>query len=410
MGRAAARALLRLALALALLAGAWFIGSRPETLPASLSGWTSSGPYLVLALGAALAIGFGRGRAAFALLVLALALLAHSLWLERGLATHAARTVYAALLLFAPLDLALLALLPERGVFNRHGLHRLALLGAQLALATGIVLWKASALVEWFYHPFFGPALERATPLPAAALVTLAAALVAAGIGAALRRSAVEEALIGALVALALAGHAVGDAPLYSTLLGAGALLLALGVLQDTFRMAFRDELTGLPSRRALNERLMELSGDYTVAMVDVDHFKTFNDTYGHEVGDQVLKMVAAKLAGVGGGGKAYRYGGEEFTLLFPGLRAADAIPHLEALRKTIEGYRLALRAADRPRRHDGERRRRGGWRERAAVAVTVSVGVAEASERLATPQAVIEAADRALYRAKARGRNRVSR
>jgi PleD family two-component response regulator len=122
-----------------------------------------------------------------------------------------------------------------------------------------------------------------------------------------------------------------------------------------------------------------------------------------------VLKMIAAHIAGVGGGGKAYRYGGEEFTIVFPGKEAEAALPHLEALREEIESYRLALRATERPKKAKRGKRQRGGWRGKNAVSVTVSIGVAERDDRLATAQAVIEAADRALYRAKDQGRNRVS-
>jgi hypothetical protein len=114
-------------------------------------------------------------------------------------------------------------------------------------------------------------------------------------------------------VAFALACEGI-DAPHYfAVYLTASAAILCAAVLQDTFRLAFRDELTGLPSRRALNERMMALGSNYTIAMLDVDHFKRFNDMYGHELGDQVLRMVAAKLARIGGGGRAYRYG-EEFS------------------------------------------------------------------------------------------------
>jgi PleD family two-component response regulator len=120
--------------------------------------------------------------------------------------------------------------------------------------------------------------------------------------------------------------------------------------------------------------------------------------------------MVAAHIAGIGGGGTAYRYGGEEFTILFPGKETEEAMPHLEALREKIESYRLALRATDRPKKAKGSKRQRGGWRGKSAVSVTVSIGVAERNDSLPTPQAVIEAADRALYRAKDKGRNQVSR
>jgi diguanylate cyclase (GGDEF)-like protein len=223
-------------------------------------------------------------------------------------------------------------------------------------------------------------------------------------------RSAISAALAGAIIASAVAAHVPNASVTFSIFTAMAELMVTIAVLQDTFRMAFRDELTGIPSRRALNEQLAALGARYTVAMVDVDHFKKFNDTYGHDLGDQVLKMVAAHIAGVGGGGKAYRYGGEEFSVIFPGKDLDEALPHLEALREEIESYRLALRASDRPKKAKRTKRERGGWRGRNAVSVTVSIGVAERNERLATPQAVIEAADRALYRAKDKGRNRVSR
>ncbi|HAG79498.1 MAG TPA: GGDEF domain-containing protein, partial [Pseudomonas sp.] len=73
-------------------------------------------------------------------------------------------------------------------------------------------------------------------------------------------------------------------------------LMLVTAIAHEAYLMAFRDELTGLPGRRALNERLQRLGRQYVLAMADVDHFKRFNDTYGHDVGDQVLKMVASRL------------------------------------------------------------------------------------------------------------------
>ena len=228
--------------------------------------------------------------------------------------------------------------------------------------------------------------------------------------GALVTRSATHAGLAGAIVAFAVAAHVPNASLTFSIFTTMAELMVTVAVLQDTFRMAFRDELTGLPSRRSLNERLAGLGKRYTIAMLDVDHFKKFNDTYGHELGDQVLKMVAAQIGGVGGGGKAFRYGGEEFTVLFPGKDAGEALPYLEQLRGEIESYRIALRGLDRPKKSKGDKRQRGSYRGREAVSVTISIGVAERSDRLTTPQAVIEAADRALYRAKEKGRNRVSR
>ncbi|MGN6454623.1 MAG: diguanylate cyclase [Achromobacter mucicolens] len=200
--------------------------------------------------------------------------------------------------------------------------------------------------------------------------------------------------------------------PLELALMSAAALTsLCISLAHEGFHMAFRDELTGLPGRRALNERLQRMGRVDTLAMADVDHFKAFNDTHGHDVGDQVLRMVASQLRRVPGGGQAYRYGGEEFTLVFPGKTAAEAMPHLETVRRAIEAYQMRLR--DKPARPKadqiGQRRRGGrGGRGVRPLRVTVSIGVAERSDALRAPDAVIKAADQALYKAKDGGRNQV--
>jgi PleD family two-component response regulator len=174
--------------------------------------------------------------------------------------------------------------------------------------------------------------------------------------------------------------------------------------------MAFNDELTGLPGRRALQEALAALGPRYVLAMVDVDHFKKFNDKHGHDIGDQVLKLVAARLDEVGGGGRAYRYGGEEFTVLFVDRDLEEAMPHLDELRAYIGGYPMAVRGDDRPREAEEVEKLRTDSEPMKTLSVTVSIGVAEPDVRLTTPAQVLKAADKALYRAKEAGRNRVSR
>jgi GGDEF domain-containing protein len=152
--------------------------------------------------------------------------------------------------------------------------------------------------------------------------------------------------------------------------------------------------------------------------MIDIDHFKAFNDTHGHDIGDQVLQLVAARLAEVGGGGRAFRYGGEEFTVLFRGERLVDTLPHLEATRAAVEAYKMTIRGPDRPKdKEEGSKRRAPGGagkqdfsRTDLLLSVTVSIGAAEPGKRLKTPAEALKGADEALYRAKERGRNRVSR
>jgi diguanylate cyclase (GGDEF)-like protein len=404
------RALALFVLPAALIAAAFAFVFYSAALPPSLDGLRVYGPYIVFAIGSSLAAAFNRGRALLALIVLCGAYGAQQIWLQHGLEAFPARTVYVALSVFVPLNLAALAVLPERGAFNRHGALRLAAILLQAALTAWIATSGQAGITEWAWQKFLDPAPFGIGRIPQLGIALIVLALLTTITAALVTRSAVAAALAGSVIAFAIGAHVPTASLTFSAFTAMAQLMVTVAVLQDTFRMAFRDELTGIPSRRALNERLVGLGRTYTMAMVDVDHFKNFNDTYGHDLGDQVLKMVAAHIADVGGGGRAYRYGGEEFTILFPGKEAAAAIPYLEALRREIESYQLALRGTDRSKKSKSGKRQRGGWRGKDAVSVTISIGVAERNDRLATPQAVIEAADRALYRAKDKGRNRVSR
>lgn len=182
-------------------------------------------------------------------------------------------------------------------------------------------------------------------------------------------------------------------------------LMIAAAVAHEAYQMAFRDELTGLPGRRALNERMQRLGRNYVLAMSDVDHFKKFNDTHGHDVGDQVLRLVASKLSKISGGGRAYRYGGEEFALVFAGKTLEECMPHLEVIRESIASYNIQLRNQENRPQDDQQGRQRRGGTGASSVSVTVSIGVAERVEQR-TPEEVLKSADQALYSAKGAGRN----
>lgn len=183
-------------------------------------------------------------------------------------------------------------------------------------------------------------------------------------------------------------------------------LMIAAAVAHEAYQMAFRDELTGLPGRRALNERMQRLGRNYVIAMTDVDYFKKFNDTHGHDVGDQVLRLVASRLSKVTGGGRAYRYGGEEFALVFAGKTAEECVPHVEAVREVIANYVMHLRdQSSRPQDDTSGRQRRAG-NSGGTVSVTISIGVAERQVDHRNPEAVLKSADQALYSAKGAGRN----
>jgi diguanylate cyclase (GGDEF)-like protein len=388
------------------LAGAFVLVSAVPEFPASLAGLKAYGAYMVLALGVIVSLAFRRGRAVLALLTLALAYASHDLLLQEP--EFRARTVFVALCLFVPFNFAALSVLEERGTFNIHGVQRLGVIAVEAILVSWVVFAGKTGMTNWAWAPLHKAMLVAASPVPQLGLVALALGFAACAIVWGLRRTPIDLGLAGGLLAFGIAMHRIAQPQALGVFIAAGALILTIAVLQDTFRMAFRDELTGMPSRRELNERMKALGRRYTIAMIDVDRFKSFNDKYGHALGDQVLKMVAAKLANVGGGGKAYRYGGEEFTVLFPGKDVDEAMPHLETLRKHVADYKLALRAAVRPAETGAVKRERGAFRAAKSESVTISIGVAQRNDKLATPDAVIKAADQALFRAKRGGRNQV--
>lgn len=350
--------------------------------------------WVVFAAGALLGWRFGRSALVVALVVLfvaerTLAVLAPA----GGPAAGHGRVVFTALALLVPLDLAVIAWLAERGI----GVWALGLLAAEpLAVALLVrpeLAGVAAALARGAWTPLSGPALLAF----ALALAATAACFV-------LRRTIIQSSFVWAVAATLLAFAAGGGGTAASLYLAAAGLVLVVSLIETSHRMAYLDELTGLPGRRALDEALGRLGGDYAIAMVDIDHFKRFNDEHGHDVGDQLLRKLGAALEDIGGGGRAHRYGGEEFTVLFPGGSVGEALPHLEAFRKAIERSRFTLRGGDRPAKKSKHPRPSGGRRR---LAVTVSIGVAGPRGDGAHPDDVIRAADEALYRAKTGGRNR---
>lgn len=239
-----------------------------------------------------------------------------------------------------------------------------------------------------------------------------------------LTRKLVEAALLWAQATFFLSLHSPENARAAMAYAATAACILAASIIENSYLLAYHDELTGLPSRRAFNDALLRLEEPYSIAVVDIDHFKRFNDTYGHDTGDQVLRLVASNLARVTGGGRAYRCGGEEFTVLFPGKTSSEVVEHLEQLRQQIERSEFRTRGTERRQKPRGPDRRNDRVRRRpsqaqpiqelvqekqsGALSVTVSIGMASSSKVKAAPDAVLQSADQALYRAKAKGRNRV--
>ena len=390
-----------------LLLGWLFLRWSPPLDPASTKILQIS-PYISAVAGMLLAVHFHRGRTFMLLLNVTLFYWFYRTYLSVDIHGANQEKVLHALSTLVPVNAFAFTLLKERGIFTDAGKIRFFGFGA-----------GAFAVYFLFHYNY-----QILAPLYAARLKTLSFAsfihvshiafvlflLAAAGVTvlALKRKKPMEIWVLGYLAATFTACNwAVTPHATIIFALAASFMMIA-ALLKESYHMAFHDDLTGIPSRRALNEALYGLGSSYSIAMVDVDHFKKFNDTYGHEVGDQVLKLVAKKLAGVGGNGKAFRYGGEEFTILFRELSAAEAAPHMEELRRKIADYNMVLRGDDRPKDDRKGKKRSTGSRTGPTFNVTVSIGVAEHGRDLPTPEEVIIAADKALYKAKQHGRNQL--
>jgi len=168
--------------------------------------------------------------------------------------------------------------------------------------------------------------------------------------------------------------------------------------VQQSIELALVDPLTGLNNRRFLETHLATMMENarirrspLSLMILDIDHFKNVNDSYGHDAGDKVLQMFADRLRGiVRGGDLLCRLGGEEFVIVMPSVNLGAAI-------RIAERARLAVRDEEFPVTPEGK-----------AIPVTVSIGIAEASRDSDASQ-LYRAADRALYRSKSEGRNRVT-
>jgi diguanylate cyclase (GGDEF)-like protein len=321
-----------------------------------------------------------------------------------------------------PLNFALLLFAQERGFTLPAIVPRLVLLFVESVFVAVICRPRPAVGSDLFHGGWASRSWFSWTQIPPISLlafVVVASILIMRGLS---RRKPLEGGFAWALLSFFLALNTGGVGTVARAYVAAAAIVLVVSIVETSYAMAYHDELTGLPSRRAFNDATLRLEAPYTVAVVDIDHFKSVNDTYGHETGDDVLCMVAARLAQVTGGGQAFRVGGEEFSILFPGKPARNAIEDLELLRLRIEQSAFRLRGRDRRTTPRGPDRRTEAAEKKSPrlpakssrptvtgeLRVTVSIGVAEPITKHPSPDDVIALADKALYRAKQAGRNRV--
>lgn len=371
-------------------------------------------PYLLLVVASILSLSFNQTRLFLGLLLTALvmAVLLGDVQRAGMFAVPASPALLHLIAALHPVVLGLLLFSRERGLLTMIGMMRLAVILGLPFLVLLLAPKEAAPPVGWLGMRFLPEAISHLTPLPDLVLVIYGVVLLALLLRLFFWPAGVEAAFLGLVPGSGLALHSYPSSAGMQLFFSAAVLTVLWSIIRNSFHMAYRDELTGLPARRALREQLLKLGRRYSIAMLDVDHFKKFNDRYGHDVGDQVLQMVATYLARAGGGSKAYRYGGEEFTLVFSGRESAAVMPHLEKLRQAIADAQFVVRGKGRPRRKPQKGAKTGSSKaiaEKKKVQITISIGVSDSSGPEKTADEVIKAADKALYRAKKKGRNRVS-
>ena len=369
-------------------------------------------PWLLACLGSGLALMYNQVRTLCLLLVAAVFTVLHpdlAHYLRLGYISPLTPLRFHAVSTWLPLLFAVHALWPERGQRRQDLLLRGIGSGTLLAIFILLAAQQPQGMHDLLSNRHFAWIPSDWNALAQLPALLFLAATAALGWQAWRRPRPLHTAMLLALLCLWWMLPRIFLQPALLPALSVATLLLMLGAtLQESFHMAFRDELTGLPGRRAFNETLQRAAGTYSIAMVDVDHFKKFNDTHGHDTGDDVLKLVASRLARVGDGGRAFRYGGEEFAVVFLDRAAPACVDAVEMLRQRIEDSRMQLRDRSTRSRDDAagqQQRGRGGNGQ--VVQVTVSIGLAD-SRIVARAAGVVKAADQALYAAKEEGRNRV--
>lgn len=349
-------------------------------------------PYLIIVFGVFIAIFMNRFIPILLLLFIGLLNLASSYYMPSASTNSLSSIMLIALFsLLLPINIILWTWLKDKGINGTlYNLFLTTILFLQIGLVyyvmdimpiDFIAFLKMNGNVEYFSFPVLG--------LVALMLGWLAVVLKNAYIESI---NVIDRASVFLLILLAVAINQMAELYIFAWLSGVSALLVVLSIIFDSHKIAYTDQLTGVPSRRAMLEQFLGLGKKYSVAMMDIDHFKKFNDTYGHDVGDKVLVLVANELSKISVG-KAYRFGGEEFAVVFAKKTVEQVEQSLEIVRKNIENIDLSFLKAEK---------------QKTKPKITVSFGIAEKTKQHSKPEAVLKSADEALYAAKKSGRNRI--
>ncbi|MGI9877829.1 GGDEF domain-containing protein [Vibrio chagasii] len=371
-------------------------------------GFASNLPYILLSVAVLLCHTFRQGRMAMVSVTMLVAYLVIQVRLQTPLSTGTTLLELSLLAALVPVTCLLVYAFPDTGV-NSKSMFLYALVLVLFMIWAQLIVshFHAGGFESWSEGLLFTvrdfSKLPFVLVLYSLCLVGLTAILV-------LVYNRSIDVVVYSAILLASSTFIFFDVQyISSTMFSLSGTLIIIYVMSASHDMAFNDQLTNIPGRHALEVDMKHLGRKYSMAMVDIDHFKKFNDTYGHDIGDDVLKLVASILKETTGGARAYRYGGEEFTIIFKGKHAEQVEEHLQTLVSEVHNYDMTIRnAKERPDNHDEGIKKRGKNGQSAEVVnVSVSIGLAD-STTTKHPEEVLKLADQALYKAKKTGRNKL--
>ena len=364
-------------------------------------------PFIVYGVGILLALRFKRSWLLLAIFVLALANLILQLFAtDTAVSTGAGRLVFNAVSLLLPFNLYLFSFLNKRGAINWQSicfLGGILLQGGGVAYIYRYQNLGASALLE---YPYINWSLLEHIPLSQPALFVYGIVFLYFLARYIRIREAIECAFFWALILTFLALVVNRNGPASSIYFATAGLILVISVIENIYLEGFRDELTDLPTSQVLMGNLSKLKTGYTVAMIEIDHFKKLKDNHGRKVSKQIIYMVGSKLASVTGG-MPFRYGDAVFFVVFPEMFLQETMSRLEILRATIK--ESAFIFPSRKYSHKKLKRVKGQKIQPDKIPLSVSIGVAERIDLDIRPQQVIKSAEEALYFARKEGRDRIS-
>ena len=386
-----------------LVALAWL---RPGVSPDSMRPHIQAFAIAALVFGILLGGYYNRSRIVFALALLAVSDVTLR-WLGQGEMPprDLGGTLVGSLAVLLPLNLAAYSVLTDRGTLTTRSLRRLLPILGQIVALGLIARLGWSTLPAWLDHRILDGGWTSWTAVPQTGVAAFAGAILFLLVRSVRYRDPIDAGFVWVLASAFLALHGISRGWTPTPFFATGGLVLIGSLVQLGSRPWVPDELTELPRRPALNQTLPQLAGRYLLALVRVDRFTHLKGLFGREVSDQVLRMIATQLRHIPGG-MAFRYGRDTFALLFDGVSAEDAGPHLDAARRVIASYCFVVRGPGRPRTKPAVPTPPTG--PRVVVPVTVSIGAGEREGQHVPHRHVIRAAHEALRHAIDSGRNRV--